>query len=199
MNDIASNQQYFDQMFDRQDLSSTEIRESVFEECEFSDCDLSATILTRCKFVDCTFKRCNLSLMVISQSRFSTAEFIECKLVGVDWTRAHWPSFDLEPGLAFRSCILNDSSFFGLTLHGLQLQDCRLHDVDFREGNFSGSAMRDCEFNNSVFMRTDLSKVDFSGSTDFTIDVLVNRITKARFSRVEALILLDSLGIELVD
>ncbi|PRB80189.1 pentapeptide repeat-containing protein [Pseudomonas sp. MYb185] len=199
MNDIASNQQYFDQVFDRQHLSSADIRESVFEECEFSDCDFSASTLARCKFVDCTFKRCNLSLMTLSQSRFSTVEFIECKLVGVDWTKAQWPSFDLAPGLAFRSCILNDSSFFGLTLHSLQLQDCRLHDVDFREGNFSGSAMRDCEFSNSVFMRTDLSKVDFSGSTDFTIDVLTNKITKATFSRMEALSLLDSLGIELVD
>ncbi|WP_285275883.1 pentapeptide repeat-containing protein [Halopseudomonas bauzanensis] len=199
MNEIVSNQQYFEQIFDRQDLSSSEIRESIFEECEFRDCNLSASNLSQCKFVDCTFKRCNLSLMSPFQSRFSNIEFTECKLTGVDWTNARWPSFDLDPGLAFRNCILNDSSFFGLTLQALQMQDCRLHHVDFREGNFSGSALRDCEFNGSLFMRTDLSRVDFSGSTEIVIDVLTNKVTKATFSYPEALSLLAGLGIELVD
>lgn len=199
MNNIESNQEYFDQIFDRQNLLCAEVRGSVFEECAFNDCDFSASTWVGCKFIDCRFTRCNLSLATLARSRFSNVAFLESKLVGVDWTRAHWPSFELDPGLVFTDCILNDSSFFGLTLKELQLHGCKLHDVDFREGNFSGSLMRDCDFSNSLFMRTDLSKVDFSGSVNLSIDLLANTLTKARISRIEALSLLDSLGIELVD
>ncbi|WP_420812697.1 hypothetical protein [Natronospirillum operosum] len=55
------------------------------------------------------------------------------------------------------------------------------------------------DFSHSSFMRTNLQGVDFSESTAYTIDVLENNVKEARFSRYEALSLLESLGIELVD
>ncbi|WP_434940704.1 hypothetical protein ACRWQN_10470 [Shewanella sp. HL-SH8] len=48
-------------------------------------------------------------------------------------------------------------------------------------------------------MRTNLQKADFAESTNFNINVLENTLKQAKFSRYEALNLLDSLGIELVD
>jgi uncharacterized protein YjbI with pentapeptide repeats len=101
--------------------------------------------------------------------------------------------------MKFQRCILNDSSFFGLTLNELNLDEFKLHDADFREGNFDNSSMRYCDFSHSLFMQTSLQHVDFSESVGYAIDVLNNRITGAKFSRFEALNLLDSLGIELVD
>jgi fluoroquinolone resistance protein len=58
--------------------------------------------------------------------------------------------------------------------------------------------MTDCDFSQSLFMRTNLESVDFTDSYNFNIDVLENRVNKAKFSRFEALNLLNSLGIELV-
>lgn len=199
MKKVENNEEYFEASFDKQRLQSLEISNSEFEECEFNDCDFSLAIFTRCKFLNCSFNRCNLSLIKIPHSRFFEVDFVDCKLVGIDWTTASWPSFNLCSELKFERCILNDSSFFGLSLNELKLEECKLHEVDFREGDFSNSLMTYCDFTNSLFMRTNLQKVDFTESNNFIIDVLENQISKAKFSRYEALSLLDSLGIELVD
>lgn len=199
MKKIGSNEEYFDISFDKQKLPSLEILESEFEECEFNDCDFSLAIFTRCKFLNCSFNRCNLSLMKIPYSRFFEVDFIDCKLVGVDWTAAYWPSFHLCSELKFNRCILSDSSFFGLSLNELKLEECKLHEVDFREGDFTHSSMIYCDFTHSLFMRTNLQNVDFTESNNFTINVLENKISKAKFSRYYALGLLESLGVELID
>lgn len=199
MDKIASHRQYFEQSFEQQRLPSQQLSGIEFDSCEFNKCDFSSVVFTRCKFIDCTFNHCNLSLMQVPYSQFVEVAFVECKLVGVDWTRAAWPSFQLHAELQFKQCILNDASFFGLTLNGLVLERCKLHEVDWREGDFSNSVMTDCDFSNSLFMRTKLNKVDFTDSCHFSINVLENTLTKARFSRYEALSLLESLGIELVD
>ena len=140
-----------------------------------------------------------MSLLKLPYSSFREIDFVECKLVGVDWTKASWPSFNLNAEIKFQQCILNDSSFFGLVLNELTLEECKVHDVDFRECNCAGSSMTYCDFSNSLFMHTNLQSVDFTESTNFTIDVLENRVSKAKFSKYEALSLLDGLGIELID
>ena len=62
-------------------------------------------------------------------------------------------------------------------------------------GPYSGR----CTFDRSLFMHTNLERVDFTDSTGCSIDVLANELKGARFSRYEAIHLLESLGIELVD
>lgn len=170
-----------------------------FEACIFEHCDFSAAHFARCTFIDCLFKHCNLSLMQVPGTRWFGVGFVECKLVGVDWTKADWPSFHLDSELTFRQCILNDSSFFGLTLQEIILDECKCRDVDFREGDFSRATMTGSDFCNSLFMRTQLQGSDFTNASDFNINVLENKINGARFSRLEALSLLYSLNIELVD
>ena len=199
MDNIKSNAEYFDKSFNKLQLNSLTIVACEFEECEFNECDFSEAIFKNCKFINCSFRSCNLSLLKVPYTSFFEINFMECKLVGVDWTKASWPSFNLDSDLKFSKCILNDSSFFGLTLNELEFDECKLYDVDFREGNFANSSMVYCDFTNSLFMHTNLQSVDFTESCNFNIDVLENRIAKAKFSRYEALNLLDSLGIELVD
>jgi fluoroquinolone resistance protein len=199
VNKIEGNEQYYNESFDKQTLLSFAVSGTEFEECEFNDCDFSSAAFTRCNFLNCSFNRCNLSLINVLHSRFFEVDFTDCKLVGVDWTVAQWPSFNLCSALKFNRCILNDSSFFGLSLNELKLDECKLHEVDFREGDFSHSIMTYCDFTNSLFMRTNLHHVDFTESNNFAIDIMENRISKAKFSRHEAVYLLNSLDIELVD
>lgn len=59
--------------------------------------------------------------------------------------------------------------------------------------------MNYCDFTHSVFMRTSLQNADFCGSTGYAINVLENNAQGAKFSRFEALNLLECLGIELID
>jgi len=196
---IESGEQYFEGSFNKQVVQSLEIIDSEFEDCEFNDCDFLSAIFEGCKFLNCSFTRCNLSLIKIPNSRFFEVEFVDCKLVGIDWTRAYWPTYYIDSELKFSRCILNDSSFFSLTLNELTLDGCKLHEVDFREGDFSNSSMLNSDFTNSLFMKTNLQNVDFTESYNFAINILENKISKAKFSRLDALSLLDSLNIELVD
>ncbi|MGL6257765.1 pentapeptide repeat-containing protein [Vibrio sp. WXL210] len=196
---ISDNQDYFEQQFAGQELSEQTFRNIEFEDCQFTDCDFSTSEFTNCKFLNCDFSRCNLSLVKLTNSSLFGLNFYDCKLIGVDWTRAAWATYHVDFELAFTRCILNDSSFFGLTLQELKLEECKLHDVDFREGDFAQSLMTYCDFSHSQFMRTNLGSVDFSDSYSFTINVLENNVREAKFTRYEALSLLEGLGIELVD
>lgn len=196
---ISDDQQYFEASFEKLEMPDANCNDIEFEECRFLDCNFSGARFRNCKFINCDFVRCNLSLVELANARLFGVSFRETKLVGVDWSRASWPTFHVDFELRFEHCILNDSSFLGLTLNELVLNDCKLHDADFREGSFAGSTMTGCDFTHSLFMKTNLRDVDFSDSTGYAIDVLNNEVKGARFSRHEALSLLDGLGVELVD
>ncbi|MFV0576794.1 MAG: pentapeptide repeat-containing protein [Vibrio sp.] len=199
MKSFKSNEQYFDVCFSQCESSQDDFENIEFEECDFCDCDLSNSAFKNCKFINCQFKRCNLSLVSFSNTHLFGVRFLDSKLVGIDWTKATWAVYHLDFELNFQRCIMNDVSFFGLTMNELVLDECKLHDADFREGNFSDSKMTFCDFTNSLFMRTNLQNVDFTESINYSINVLENQVKGAKFSRYEALNLLGSLGIELCD
>lgn len=56
-----------------------------------------------------------------------------------------------------------------------------------------------CDLSESLFNKTILYAANLTGSWDYNINVLNNTINKAKLSRLEAVLLLESLGIELVD
>lgn len=199
MTTIEDGGQYLEVSFEKLELPEELFEDIEFEECRFVDCNFSQTGFRNCNFTNCEFLRCNLSLMDLSNTRLFGVAFRETKLIGVDWGKANWPVFHVDFELEFHHCILNDSSFFGLTLNELVLVECKLHDADFREGNFADSTMTYCDFTHSLFMGTNLRNVDFTESTGYAIDVFKNQLEGARFSRFEAMSLLESLGIELVD
>jgi uncharacterized protein YjbI with pentapeptide repeats len=181
------------------DVAGQTLAERLFEDCDFRGCDLSSATLKQCKLVDCRFVECNLSLLNVVASKFHEVALADCKVIGINWTRATWPRLMLASPLKFRKCILNDSSFFGLNLADIVIEDCKARDVDFREANLSRAALTHTDFENSLFNRTNLTGADFSEATNYDIDVFSNEIKKAKFSRFEAIRLLDSLDIELID
>ncbi|HEY4214592.1 MAG TPA: pentapeptide repeat-containing protein [Steroidobacteraceae bacterium] len=102
-----------------------------FEECRFESCDLSDCTLEDCRLVDTEFLNCNLSLLQVGGSAFRGVKFTDCKLVGINWTRAHWQRIRMSAQLEFERCILNDSSFAGLHLPQIKMVECRIFDADF--------------------------------------------------------------------
>ena len=125
--------------------------------------------------------------------------FTDCKVIGVNWTRASWPRLILAPPLTFRKCVLDDSSFFGLSLEEIVIEECKARDVDFREANLRGVNFSYSDVAHSLFGRTNLTGADFTEATGYAIDIFANEIKHAKFSRHEAIRLLDSLDIELID
>jgi len=176
-----------------------DIRSVTFEECTFIECDFSESTFDECQFVDCQFIKCNLSLVNLKQSRFTDVGFEDCKVIGVDWTKAAWPNIALFSPVKFTKSTLNDCTFFGLSLKEVVIEECQVREVDFREGDFSESNFTYTDFSNSLFNNTNLAGVDFSEAINYTIDIFQNEIKGAKFSRTEAISLLDSLDIELID
>ena len=191
--------EYWSDTFDGLDFSNAEVDSKEFDGCTFNKCNFSEATFRRCNFSDCNFTNCNLSLVKIEYSKFSDVSFYESKLIGINWTKAVWPTFVLGVRIMFYKCIVNDSSFYGLTLQGMALEECKAHNVDFREGDFSNSNFTYSELSGCFFANTNLSGADFSEAIDYDIDIYRNTIKKAKFSRFEAVRLLDSLEVELVD
>jgi fluoroquinolone resistance protein len=191
--------EYLAKAFGNISATGQELCNIEFEGCHFHDCNFAETIFKKCRFIECTFTRCNLSVMKVPQSQFADVVFDECKMVGVDWTRASWPRLVFSVCIKFSKCIINDSSFFGLHLDEIAIADSKAHDVDFRDGSFCRAVFTCTDFTNSLFGKTNLSGADFSEATNYDIDIFNNKTSKAKFSRHEAIRLLNSLDIELVD
>lgn len=191
--------EYCSESFVNLNLTGICLEQKEFEDCTFKQCDFSEACFKHCKFIDCEFLQCNLSLIKLEYSKFSGVIFTESKLIGINWTQAQWPRLLFNSPITFYQSILNDSSFYGLSLQEMVMEGCKVHHVDFREGNFSKSNFSHSDFTESLFNSTDLSHADFSGASDYTIDIYNNILKGAKFSRFEAERLLYCLDIELVD
>ena len=192
---FSETDEFFERQFAGIDLARGTMSGKTFEGCTFSACNFSELALTQCKFVECEFKGCNLSLLRVQSSRFRSVLLQECKAVGINWSSADWPRF---PGKAHK-CILNDSSFFGLFLEECVFDSCKAREVDFREANLTDARCSSSDFGGALFGKTNLSGADFSDAIDYDIDIFDNRIKGAKFNRSEAVRLLTSLEIVLID
>jgi len=193
------NKSYYSQRFNALNLPNQTLYSIEFEDCTFTECNFSDAIFNQCKFIDCSFINCNLSLVVIAHSQFNDVIFEHSKVIGVDWTKASWPNLSLFSPIKFQQCNMSDCSFFALELNQLVLDSCKVHEVDFRQGDFTQSNFSGSDFANSLFSQTNLTSVNFIEAINYHLDINNNIINKAKFSRHEAVNLLESLDIELVD
>jgi len=197
--EIGNNQEHYSKTFRQVSMIEQVIEGVEFEDCSFNECDFTEAVFKKCRFIECSFTECNLSVIKISQSQFTDVTFEQCKLIGVDWTHAVWSQLHLAASLEFKNCVLNDSSFFDLSLDELKLVECKAHDVDFRNGSFRNAKFSYSDFTGSLFGKTDLSGADFTEAVNYDIDVFDNKISRAKFTKYEAVRLLNSLDIELLD
>ena len=132
---ITNNMDVFAENFTGVNLHGQKIIKAEFDDCTFVSCDFSQTFFSSCRFIGCRFENCNLSLMKLTDTKMNAVQFSSCKMIGIDWTMANWESLlTIEP-LHFRDCLLGDSNFFGLTLHGVVMSECRITEADFRSEN----------------------------------------------------------------
>lgn len=195
----SDTKEFYEQKFERLDLSGDELREKTFYDCEFINCNFSDARLLNNKFNDCVFTGCNLSNVSLKGTSCRGVRFKSCKLVGIDWTALRWPSVPLSGQIQFDECILNGASFFGLYLQELKIEACQAHDVDFSEADCTYASFLQTDCANSTFHHTTLIKADFSDASNYQIDIFTNKITDAVFSLPEAMNLLRCLPIKLVE
>lgn len=200
MSDFQNKQtEYLSQTFTDLNLAAEEISAKEFDNCTFKGCDFSEVIFNRCKFIDCHFSNCNLNMIKINYSKFLDVTFEDCRMLGIDWTKANWPNFNLYSPIKLYNCLINDCNFFGLSLNEIVIEGCKAQRVDFRNGSFANGDFSYSDLTGSLFNETNLSAVNFNEATDYHINIFNNQIKGAKFSRYQAVSLLDSLDIELLD
>ena len=189
----------FAEDFKQINLHGETVKNAEFEECTFISCDFSETLFRSCRFIDCRFENCNLSVMKLTDSMISGCEFISSKMIAIDWTMCDWKSLLSIESLKFKECILNDSSFYGLSQDRIEMKQCSLKEVDFSSGSFKNANFSSSDFKGALFGDTHLEYADFTDASNTNIDLKTNHLKGAKFSRYEALFLLESMGIVLVD
>jgi len=189
----------FAEDFKKVNLNGKIIKNVEFEECTFISCNFSETLFCSSRFIDCRFENCNLSVMKLTSSMLSGCEFISSKMIGIDWTMCDWLSLLSSEPLRFKKCILNDSNFYGLTQDRIEIKECSAKELDFRSGSFKNADFSSSDFRGALFGDTHLDYANFSDATNTNIDLKNNHLKGAIFSQLEALYLLESMGIVLVD
>jgi uncharacterized protein YjbI with pentapeptide repeats len=119
--------------------------------------------------------------------------FLNCKLLGVRFDECNEFLFSVH----FENCMLKFSSFHKLKLKQTRFQTCNLQEVDLAEADLTGSVFETCDLQRTLFDHTNLEKVDFRSSFNYSIDPEKNRIKKAKFSHEGAWGLLDKYDIEI--
>jgi uncharacterized protein YjbI with pentapeptide repeats len=170
-----------------------------FTGCRFDKSSLVETVFRSCVFDDCSFTDCNLSLIDVVNSRFSGTGFERCKLTGVNWSEADWSAMSVVEPLRFSSCILDLSVFMGLTLDGVVFGDCSLREVDFSDARLCGSDFSGSDLGGARFSRTDLRRARLESAHGYGISTADNTVRGMRVSLPEAVSLLSSIGVELVE
>ncbi len=120
-----------------------------------------------------------------------------CKLIGIDWSSAHWPKFGIKRPFSFHQCALNYGFFTGLKLPKLRMTECIVKEADFSDVDFTGALFTGTDFSGSRFINCDLTKADFNDASNYTIDVNQNWLKKTKFALPEAVLLLKGLDIVL--
>lgn len=197
--DIRSGAHYIDRKFEKQSLAGERIVAAEFSETTFVQCGFSESTFEGCRFSDCVFDRCDLNLVQFPDCALAGVTFRDTGLMGVDWTRANWPRLGGGVRINFVDCVISQSTFIGLNLRELQLVRCTATDVDFREADLSRASFANTDLAESIFQNTDLTGADFSRARNYRIDPAQNKISRAKFSLPEALSLLYSMDIEMVD
>jgi fluoroquinolone resistance protein len=195
---ILPETKYDGRKFEKEDLSGKHLAASEFTDSTFLRCKFDESHFEDCRFTACIFDECDLSLVRLTGSTFSSVTFENSRAIGVDWTRAAWPSLG-SAQIAFLRSSISHSTFIGLSLQEIRFIDCTAIDVDFREADLSRALFTNTDLAESIFLNTILTQADLSRARNYYIDPGQNKISQARFSLPEALSLLYCMDIDLVD
>ena len=196
---IDTETHYVNRVFKKASLEQGRLVSTEFYDCTFNGCSFVETTFQNCRFVNCVFRDCDLSLMQVPDCSFTATRFEGSKVIGVNWTRAHWPATRLRESIGFSECAISHSTFIGLKMPRIQIRDCVAMNVDFREASLVGANFAGTDLSESLFLATDLTGADLSRARNYQIDPSQNVVTKARFALPEAMSLLYGLDIVLVE
>jgi fluoroquinolone resistance protein len=190
---------YYDQVFECLDLSDQLVDSNEFDDCSFVNCNFYKTDFQYCRFYNCHFENCNLSLAKINECRFISTLFKESNLMGINWMEADWPKRAPSCPIQFDNCIINYSIFINMNLMQIIIKECQAKSVDFENTDLTNANFEGTDLAGSNFVNTNITMANFAGAKNYNINLKLNNSKKTKFSLPEALSLLYSLNIELIE
>ncbi len=194
--------EYQEEAFKGVDFQKEAVSAIEFHDCKFIRCNFSETLFKGCVFKSCQFEDCDLSLIKVDGSIFQGVKFKNTRAIGINWAKASWGGKDfyqLLKSIDFVECTLNYANFFGLKLAGIHIEKCVAHEADFSEADLKNANLKGTDFERSLFRKTNLERANFVGAKNYYLSPTLNNLKKAKFSMPEAMSLLYSMDIELVD
>ncbi len=184
-----------DKLFEGLDYSQHRLPKGEYENCVFKNCDFSNGYLDNQNFMECRFLDCNLSNTNIAHTQFNDVLFDHCKMIGLKFEESN----DFLMDFTFKDCMLNLSSFVGLSLKGNHFLDCKFIEVDFTETELTNAKFEKCDLTRAIFQNSVLEGVDFSAALHFDIDPERNRLKGAVFTLKELPNLLKKHQLKILD
>jgi len=179
--------------FESVSFAGRDLAGHTFEDCVFSSCHFIEVPLARVAFVSCAFRQSELSLVKIENTTLNSVRFEGCKLIGLNFADCN--KFGFLPD--FSDCLLDSSVFYSNCLKKGRFLECTIRNCDFIECDMREADFSDSTLESSTFQKCNLEKADFRSSSDYSIDPLTNRLSKARFTLPEAQSFLGFLGIKI--
>lgn len=177
-------------LFEKVEFKERAITNRKFTDCTFKNCQLNMLSFTDCYFTDCIFDGCDLSLLKVKGCFFNRVQIIRCKAIGINWFDSGSP-FSAQ----FIDSNISYCSFFGKAIKKAKFKNCTAKETDFSECNLTQADFGGTDLESARFSNTDISHADFKDARNYYIELLHNKVTKAKFSLPEALALLQPFDI----
>ena len=194
MSQLFTDTEYDGKTFESLEARGQSFRGLIFEGSTFVGCSFAEATFLSCRFLDCTFQKCDFSNAQLTGTSFRSVRGEDSKFLGVNWAQAASLS-----DLSFLRSVLNYGNFGGLDLRRFRFEECVARELELTDANLAESQWRGTDLKGSRFARTNLTKADFRGATNYTIRPLENKLKGAKFSLPEATLLLYGLDIVITE
>lgn len=164
-----------------------------YDNCTFTDCLFPKLHISNASFLECEFIGCNFTNAKFGGTTLNNVLFKRCKMVGADLSVCN----DFMLSLRFDNCVLDLTNCYQLNLSKTHFKDCSLKEADFTESNLSEAVFTNCDLKQATFDKTNLQKTDFRTACNYTIDLDLNKVKGALFSKEDVQGLLMKYGVKI--
>ena len=168
-----------DKEFNHIDLTTKGLPKGEYENCQFTNCNLSGLDLSGFVFINSRFYGCDLGLIKLHNTILRDIHFKDCKMIGLQFGDTN--EFGLT--VSFDSCILTNASFYKTKIKKTKFINSKITEVDFTETDLTESIFDHCDLTGAIFSSTNVEKVDFTSSYNYTINPEENKIKKSKHSQ----------------
>lgn len=192
---------WIDCQFENCEFGGVDLREAVFENCQFFDAKTATGALFRfCDMKEARFKSCDLSMSNLTGCTAFEAEFSKCKMPGFTLEKT---DFSREFGnlmrnaVCFGHCNMIDANLCEADLSTCVIKHCDLSDADLSFANLRSAEITECNLYAVDFKQSDLSGCDLRGSAlDGFVLAAVKDYQGLQISASQQHLLLNSIGID---